>query len=114
MIGTVKIEFGAMNLYVNGVCVATTSTMAGIKHAAKRYNLQGYIIATGWKPCFFIWQFFKGWYLPFLKNKSQEFSLGFIFYSDAFSNFLSFALYLKNVDLDTPNFFIASEEVQPS
>jgi len=47
MIGTVKIEFGAMNLYVNGVCVATTSTMAGIKHAAKRYNLQGYILLIG-------------------------------------------------------------------
>jgi len=47
MIGTVKIEFGAMNLYVNGVCVATTSTMAGIKHALKRYNLQGYIMVTG-------------------------------------------------------------------
>ena len=47
MIGKVKIESGFINLYVNGVCVATTSTMAGIKHAAKRYNLQGYILATG-------------------------------------------------------------------
>jgi hypothetical protein len=42
MIGTVKIEFGFMNLYVNGVCVVSTSTMAGIKHGVKRYNLQGY------------------------------------------------------------------------
>ena len=40
--GDERVEF-----YVNGVCVATTSTMAGIKHAAKRYNLQGYIMATG-------------------------------------------------------------------
>ena len=47
MIGTVKIEFGVMNLYVNGVCVASSSSVAGIKHAAKRYNLQGYIVATG-------------------------------------------------------------------
>ena len=46
MIGTVKIEFGMMNLYVNGVCVASTSTIAGIKHAAKRYNLQGYLMAA--------------------------------------------------------------------
>jgi hypothetical protein len=46
MIGTVKIEFGFMNLYVNGVCVVSTSTMAGIKHAMKRYNLQGYLIAA--------------------------------------------------------------------
>ena len=52
MIGTVKIEFGVMNLYVNGVCVASSSCVAGIKHAAKRYNLQGYIMTTGWKPCF--------------------------------------------------------------
>ena len=72
MIGTVKFEFGAMNLYVNGVCVATTSTMAGIKHAAKRYNLQGYILATGWKPCFFIWQFFIGVSLSHLNFLSKK------------------------------------------
>lgn len=47
MIGTVKIEFGVMNLYINDVCVASSSVIAGIKHAAKRYNLQGYIMATG-------------------------------------------------------------------
>ena len=41
MIGTVRFEFGMMNLYVNGVCVVSTNTMAGIKHAMKRYNLQG-------------------------------------------------------------------------
>jgi len=46
MIGTVKIEFGAMNLYVNGVCIATSSTIAGINHAIKRYNLQGYIMGA--------------------------------------------------------------------
>lgn len=45
MIGTVKVEFGMMNLYVNDVCVASTSTIAGIKHAVKRYNLQGYFLA---------------------------------------------------------------------
>jgi hypothetical protein len=42
MIGTVKLEFGLMNLYVNDVCVVSTNTMAGIRHAMKRYNLQGY------------------------------------------------------------------------
>ncbi len=42
MIVTVKIEFGFMNLYVNGVCVVSTNTMAGIRHGMKRYNLQGY------------------------------------------------------------------------
>ncbi len=42
MIGIVKCEYGFMNLYINGVCVASTSTIAGIKHAVKRYNLQGY------------------------------------------------------------------------
>jgi len=42
MIGTVKLEFGMMNLYVNNVCIASTNTMAGIRHAMKRYNLQGY------------------------------------------------------------------------
>ena len=45
MIGTVKIEFGFMNLYINDVCVASTSTIAGIRHAVKRYNLQGYFVA---------------------------------------------------------------------
>lgn len=45
MIGTVKIEFGFMNLYINDVCVVSTSTIAGIKHAVKRYNLQGYFVA---------------------------------------------------------------------
>ena len=53
MIGTVKIEFGMMNLYVNNVCVASTSTIAGIRHAVKRYNLQGYLMAAEWKLCFF-------------------------------------------------------------
>ena len=61
MIGTVKIEFGVMNLYVNDVCVASSSVIAGIRHAAKRYNLQGYIMATGWKPCFLFDNFFKVW-----------------------------------------------------
>jgi len=46
MIGTVKIEFGMMNLYVNDVCVASTSTMAGIRHAVKRYNLQGFLMTA--------------------------------------------------------------------
>jgi hypothetical protein len=46
MIGTVKIEFGVMNLYVNGVCVASSSVIAGITHAVKRNNLQGYIIVA--------------------------------------------------------------------
>jgi hypothetical protein len=46
MIGIVKIEFGLMNLYVNDVCVVSTSTIAGIKHAVKRYNLQGYFIGA--------------------------------------------------------------------
>jgi hypothetical protein len=46
MIGTVKIEFGFMNLYVNGVCVVSTNTLAGIKHAMKRYNLQGYTMVA--------------------------------------------------------------------
>ena len=46
MIGTVKVEFGFMNLYVNGVCVVSTSTIAGIKHAVKRYNLQGYLFTA--------------------------------------------------------------------
>ena len=45
MIGIVKNEFGFMNLYVNDVCVVSTSTLAGIKHAVKRYNLQGYFVA---------------------------------------------------------------------
>jgi len=67
MIGTVKIEFGVMNLYVNGVCVASTSTIAGIRHAVKRYNLQGYLMAAEWKLCFFIWQNFLGVSLSHLK-----------------------------------------------
>ena len=46
MIGTVKIEFGMMNLYVNDVCVVSTNTMAGIRHAVKRYNLQGYLMTA--------------------------------------------------------------------
>jgi hypothetical protein len=46
MIGTVKIEFGMMNLYVNGVCVVSTSTIAGIKHGIRKYNLQGYTIVA--------------------------------------------------------------------
>ena len=46
MIGTVKIEFGMMNLYVNDVCVVSTNTMAGIRHAIKRYNLQGYLMTA--------------------------------------------------------------------
>jgi hypothetical protein len=33
-------------LYVNGLCVVSTSTIAGIKHAVKRYNLQGYLMAA--------------------------------------------------------------------
>ena len=46
MIGVVKIEFGLMNLYVNDVCVVSTNTMAGIRHAVKRYNLQGYLMTA--------------------------------------------------------------------
>jgi len=46
MIGTVRFEFDMMNLYVNGVCVVSTNTMAGIKHAMKRYNLQGYTMVA--------------------------------------------------------------------
>ncbi len=46
MIGTVKIEFGMMNLYVKDVCVVSTNTMAGIRHAIKRYNLQGYLMTA--------------------------------------------------------------------
>ena len=46
MIGRVKIEFGYINLYVNGVCVISTSTMAEIRDALKRYNLQGYIMGA--------------------------------------------------------------------
>jgi hypothetical protein len=46
MIGTVRFESGMMNLYVNGVCVVSTNTMAGIKHAMKRYNLQGYTMVA--------------------------------------------------------------------
>ena len=46
MIGTVKIEFGFMNLYINDVCVVSTNTMAGIRHAMKRYNLQGYTMVA--------------------------------------------------------------------
>ena len=46
MIGLVKVEFGFMNLYVNGVCVVSTSTIAGIRHAVKRYNLQGYFMVA--------------------------------------------------------------------
>lgn len=46
MIGRVKIEFGFINLYVNGVCVISTSTMAEIRDALKRYNLQGYIMGA--------------------------------------------------------------------
>ena len=45
MIGIVKNEFGFMNLYIDGVCVVSTSTIAGIRHAVKRYNLQGYFVA---------------------------------------------------------------------
>ena len=72
MIGTVKIEFGVMNLYVNGVCVASSSSIAGIKHAAKRYNLQGYLMAAEWKLCFFIWQNFLGVSLSHLKFLSKK------------------------------------------
>ena len=46
MIGKVKIESGFINLYVNGVCVVSTSTIAGIRHAVKRYNLQGYVMGA--------------------------------------------------------------------
>jgi hypothetical protein len=46
MIGRVKIEFGFIDLYVNGVCVISTSTMAEIRDALKRYNLQGYIMGA--------------------------------------------------------------------
>jgi hypothetical protein len=46
MIGIVKLEFGLMNLYVNDVCVVSTNTMAGIRHAVKRYNLQGFLMTA--------------------------------------------------------------------
>ena len=46
MIGIVKIEFGMMNLYVNGVCVVSTTVIAGIKHGVRKYNLQGYVTVT--------------------------------------------------------------------
>ena len=42
MIGLVKCEHGMLNLYVDGVCVVSTTTIAGIKHGVKKYNLQGY------------------------------------------------------------------------
>ena len=47
MIGIVKLEFGMFNLYIRDVCVVSTNTMAGIKHAIKRHGLQGYTYATG-------------------------------------------------------------------
>lgn len=47
MIGIVKFEFGMLNLYVKNECVVSTTTMAGIKHAVKRYGLQGYTYAAG-------------------------------------------------------------------
>jgi hypothetical protein len=46
MIGIVKIEFGMMNLYVNGVCVVSTTVIAGIKHGVRKYNLQGYTMVA--------------------------------------------------------------------
>jgi hypothetical protein len=47
MIGIVKLEFGMFNLYIKDVCVVSTTTMAGIKHAIKKHGLQGYAYATG-------------------------------------------------------------------
>jgi len=47
MIGIVKLEFGIFNLYIKDVCVVSTTTMAGIKHAIKKHGLQGYTYATG-------------------------------------------------------------------
>jgi hypothetical protein len=47
MIGIVKLEFGMFNLYVRDVCVVSTTTMAGIKHAIKKHGLQGYTYAAG-------------------------------------------------------------------
>lgn len=46
MIGKVKIEFGFINLYINGVWVISASTMAEIRDALKKYNLQGYIMGA--------------------------------------------------------------------
>lgn len=45
MIGIVRFEFGMLNLYVKDVCVVSTNTIAGIKHAVRRYGLQGYTYA---------------------------------------------------------------------
>ena len=70
----------------------------------------------GENPVFLFDKFFKVWHLPYLKfyaRKIPRVLLGFIIYSDSSSNFLSFALCLKNVDLDIFNFFIASPEVEP-
>ena len=47
MIGIVKLEFGMFNLYIRDVCVVSTTTMAGIKHAIKKHGLQGSTYATG-------------------------------------------------------------------
>lgn len=47
MIGIVKLEFGMFNLYIRNVCVVSTTTMAGIKHAIKKHGLQGYTYAAG-------------------------------------------------------------------
>lgn len=46
MIGIVKTENGYLNLYVNGVCVVSTSSIAGIKHGVRKYNLQGYTMVA--------------------------------------------------------------------
>ena len=47
MIGIVKLEFGMFNLNIRDVCVVSTTTMAGIKHAIKKHGLQGYTYAAG-------------------------------------------------------------------
>ena len=47
MIGIVKLELGMFNLYIRDVCVVSTTTMAGIKHAIKKHGLQGYTYAAG-------------------------------------------------------------------
>ena len=47
MIGIVRLEFGMFNLYIRDVCVVSTTTMAGIKHAIKIHGLQGYPYAAG-------------------------------------------------------------------
>jgi hypothetical protein len=46
MIGIVKKEHGMLNLYVNGVCVVSTTVIAGINHGVRKYNLQGYTMVA--------------------------------------------------------------------